>query len=202
MPWRPVIPAWARSSWGCRGKAMNGQVNIPPRYVTMSRMRQAPFLLSLFLMSIALIRAAEGDEFSVDLLARVDNQQQTVRGQEATAAPASGSTRPVLTAKSKSTLRIRWSIVYEGKTASIPDVTVHLVLDKENTIGQRVVPKPGPDVVYESALIMDFGPQAKGSADFVIEVPESGSYLLRLETIGAAKTHGHEHFAAMDLKVP
>jgi hypothetical protein len=163
-------------------------------------MRPALFLFSLIL-SIAITRAADGDLFSVELLARVDNQQQTVRG-DATAVSAGGSTRPVLTGKSKSTLRVRWTIVNEGKTASIPDVTVHFVLDKENTIGQREVPKPGPDVVYESALMMDFAPQAKSSADFVIEVPEPGSYLLRLETIGAAKTHGHEHVAAMDLRVP
>lgn len=163
-------------------------------------MRRALFLFSLIL-SIAIARAADGDLFSVELLARVDNQQQTVRG-DATAASSSGSTRPVLTGKSKSTLRIRWTIVNEGKTAGIPDVTVHFVLDKENAIGQRDVPKPGPDVVYESALMMDFAPQAKSSADFVIEVPDPGSYLLRLETIGAAKTHGHEHVAAMDLRVP
>ena len=167
----------------------------------MARMRRAPFLFSLILVSIAIMRAADGDPFSIELLARVDNQQQTVRG-DATTASARGSTRPVLTGKSKSTLRVRWTIVNEGKTASIPDVTVHFVLDKENTIGQREVPRPGPDVVYESALIMDFAPRARSSADFVIEVPEPGSYLLRLETIGAAKTLGHEHFAAMDLKVP
>ena len=163
-------------------------------------MRPALFLFSLIL-SIAITRAADSDLFRVELLARVDNQQQTVRG-DATAASASGSTRPVLTGKSKSTLRVRWTIVNEGKTASIPDVTVHFVLDKENAIGQRDVPKTGPDVVYESALMMDFAPQAKSSADFFIEVPEPGSYLLRLETIGAAKTHGHEHVAAMDLRVP
>jgi len=163
-------------------------------------MRPALFLSSLIL-SIAIIRAADGDPFSVELLARVDNQQQTVRG-DATAASAGGSARPVLTGKSKSTLRVRWTIVNEGKTANIPDVTVHFVLDKENAIGQRDVPKAGPDVVYESALMMDFAPQAKSSGDFVIEVPEPGSYLLRLETIGAAKAHGHEHVAAMDLRVP
>jgi hypothetical protein len=162
-------------------------------------MRRALFLCSLIL-SIAITRAADGDLFSVELQARVDNQQQTVRG-DGTAASSSGSTRPVLTGKSKSTLRVRWTIVNEGKTASIPDVTVHFVLDKENAIGQRDVPKPGPDVVYESALMMDFAPQAKSSGDFVIEVPEPGSYLLRLETIGAVKSHGHEHVAAMDLRV-
>src|SRR5437899_894926 len=109
----------------------------------MARMRRAPFLCSLILISIANPRAADGDLFSVELVARVDNQQQTVRGQTTVASP-SGFTRPVLTAKSKATLHVRWSIVNEGKTVSIPEVTVHFVLDKENTIGQRDVPKPGP----------------------------------------------------------
>jgi hypothetical protein len=167
----------------------------------MALMRLAPLLIALFLTSIATTRAADDDPFSMELVVRVDNQDQTVHG-EAASASAGGSTRPVLTAKSKSTLRVRWSIVNAGKTASIPDVTVHFFLDKEKTIGQREIPKPGPDVAYESALLMDFAPQASSSSDFVIEVPEPGSYLLRLETIGAAKTHGHEHFAAMDLKVP
>ena len=164
------------------------------------RTSRLPLLFSLILLSIAITRAAD-DDLSIELVARVDNQQQTVRG-DAIAGSATGTARPVLTGRSKSALRVRWTIVNEGKTAGIPDVTVHFVLDKENAIGQREVPKPGPDAVYESALIMDFAPQGKSSGDFVIEVPEPGSYLLRLETIGAAKTHGHEHVAAMDLKVP
>src|SRR5437764_15466013 len=127
----------------------------------MARMRRTPFLCSLILISIAITRAADGDLFSVELVARVDNEQQTVRGRAA--ASAGGLTRPVLTARSKATLRVRWSIVNEEKAKSIPDVTVHFVLDKENTIGQPEIPKPGPDVVYESALIMDFAPQATSS---------------------------------------
>jgi hypothetical protein len=80
-------------------------------------------------------------------------------------------------------------------------VTVHFFVDREDAIGQRDVPKPGADVVYESALTMDFAAHAKSSGDFVMEVPPVGNYLLRLETIGAARSHGHEHFAAIDLKV-
>ena len=43
--------------------------------------------------------------------------------------------------------------------------------------------------------------RARSSADFVIEVPPAGNYLLRLETIGSSSSHGHEDFAAIDLKV-
>ena len=33
------------------------------------------------------------------------------------------------------------------------------------------------------------------------KIPEPGNYLLRVETIGLAPKHPHEHFAAMDLVV-
>lgn len=156
--------------------------------------------LCLFVAAARSALCAGGDLFTMELSARVDSQQQTARGQPSSA-PATNAARPVLTAKSKAKLRIGWSVINQEKTGSIPDVTVHFFLDKEYAIGQREVPKPGSNVVYESALVMDFPAQAKSAADFLVEVPDAGNYLLRLETIGAAKTHGHEHFAAMDLKV-
>ena len=69
-------------------------------------------------------------------------------------------------------------------------MTVHFLLDRDQK-----------DAVYESALVMDFAAQAKSSADFVVAAPAPGNYVLRLETIGAARSHGHEHVAVMDVKV-
>ena len=90
-------------------------------------------------MSVAVIQAADEDPFRLELIARADNQQQTARNQ--TAAESGGAaTRPVLTARSKSTLRVRWSIVNEGKTANVPDVTIHLVLEMlEELVGQATL---------------------------------------------------------------
>lgn len=156
--------------------------------------------LCLFLVVARSALCAGDDLLTMELSARVDSRQQTARGQ-LSSAPATNSARPMLTAKSKAKLRIEWSITNQEKTGSIPDVTIHFFLDKEYPPGQREVSKPGANVVYESALVMDLAAQAKSAADFVVEVPDAGNYLLRLETIGAAKTHGHEHFAAMDLKV-
>src|SRR6202011_3341363 len=130
---------------------------------------------------------AADDPLSMELSARADAEQQIAHGQ---AASSVSSARPVLTAKSKTKIWIRWTIVNQEKTGTIPDVTVHFLLDGDQK-----------NAVYESALVMDFAPQAKSSADFVVEAPSAGTYVLRLETIGAARTHGHEHLAAMDLKV-
>src|SRR5262245_51328613 len=154
-------------------------------------------LLCLF-VAVARSALAADDPLTIELWARVDGQRQTARGQPWPA--PTNSARPMLTAKSKAKLRIGWSITNQEKTGSIPDLTIHFFLDRYAP-GQREVPKPGASVVYESALIMDFDAQAKSAADFVVEVPDAGNYVMRLDTIGAAKTHGHEHFVAMDLKV-
>jgi hypothetical protein len=137
----------------------------------------------------AAVATCADDLFTMELSARADTGQQTAHGQPVSS-PLSNPSRPVLTAKSKTKIRIRWMIVNQEKTGNIPDVTVHLLLDGDQK-----------NTVYESALVMDFAAQAKSSADFMVEAPAAGSYVLRLETIGAARTHGHEHIAAMDLKV-
>jgi hypothetical protein len=155
-------------------------------------------LIGPALLHVAALSGAD-DLLTLELSARAESRQQTARGQ-ASSLPA-GTARPVLTARSAERLRIRWSAANQDKTGNIPDVTVHFFLDRENAIGERVPPKPGADVVYESALVTDLAAQGTSSADFVVEAPQAGNYLLRLETIGAARTHGHEHFAAIDLKV-
>ena len=132
---------------------------------------------------------AAGDLFIMELSARADAQQQTAHGQ-AVSPTSNRSPRAVLATKSGSRIRIRWSIVNQEKTGVIPDVTVHLLLDNDQK-----------DAVYESALVMDFAAQAKSSGDFVVAAPAPGNYVLRLETIGAARSHGHEHVAVMDVKV-
>jgi hypothetical protein len=96
---------------------------------------------------------------------------------------------------------VRWSVVYQEKTGKLADITVHAFVEKETASGQTAPPKPAADAVYESALVMDFSPQGKSTADFVVEAPEPGTYLLRLETIGDAKIPRDECFAAIDVKV-
>lgn len=125
-------------------------------------------------------RAADRD-FSMELQARVSGRQDTVHA---------GAT---LTAKAGDSLVVQWSALNPIKGASIPDVTLHVSLDRN--------PKNGSDSVYESALVMDFDPGSKSSADLLIQAPAAGNYLLRVETIGAAKKLEREYSASMDVKV-
>src|SRR5712691_3639898 len=144
--------------------------------------------------------SAADDPFTIELSVRADSQQQPARGRS-TSATGSNPALPIMTVKPKTGLRVRWSVVNQEKMGTVQDVTVHFFLETEDSIGQPGAPKPGPDAVYESAVMMDFAAQAKSSGDFVIEAPPPGNYLLRIETMGAAKARRDDYFAAMDVKV-
>jgi hypothetical protein len=147
--------------------------------------------LSTNIAGIARISGAT-DLLEMELSARADAQQRAVHDQPGTSpsSPSGTTPRPSLTAKANGKLRIQWSATNGDKTARLVDVTLHLVLDK-----------PGSEAIYESALVVDLT-QTKTTGDVLVQVPQqTGDYRLRLETIGAAKVHGHEHVAAMDVKV-
>ena len=157
------------------------------------------FLLFSWLLVVSITAiGAENPPFVIELAARVDAQQRTASGQTA-ATGETKATSAMLTAKSKATLHVRWSIENQDETRTFADVTIHCVLEKEGRIGQGETAQPS-GMVYESALLMDFAPRAMSTAEFAIEVPEPGRYLLRVETIGVAKQGDHEYFAVLDLK--
>ena len=141
---------------------------------------------------------AAGQPFSIEVSVRADAQQQQTQRGCSSSAPGR---RPVVTARAGTKLHVRWSVLYQEKTGKIADVTVHAFVGREPVPGQTTAQKPGADVVYESALVMDFGPQGRSTGDFVIEAPDAGNYVLRVETLGDGKTPRDECFAAMDLKV-
>jgi hypothetical protein len=149
-------------------------------------------------LAATLAGSAGPDDLSARLDARSGNQEQSIAGQAATAPPG---TRPVLNVKAGAPIRVKWSVTNGDKPGVLHDVTVHCFLAREEAPGQREAPKLGTNAVYESALMMDFAAKARSTADFSLQAPSPGIYLLRVETIGAAKEHGHEHYAAMDIKV-
>jgi hypothetical protein len=77
---------------------------------------------------------------------------------------------------------------------------LHVFLDRGDA--RAASPKPGPKALYESALIQDFEAGAKSSGDFRMPIMEPGTYLVRVETIGAAKKLGKEVAAVMQVSVP
>ncbi len=151
--------------------------------------RAAGGIAALLVSSVCSVSA---EDFTLRLQARCGRQQQTATG---------ATPRPLLAAKAGLPIRVQWFAQNGDKPGVIHDVTLHCFMTREQAAGQAEAPKPGPDAVYESALTMDFKPKAHSSADFVVQSPGPGIYVLRIETLGAAKEHGHEHSAAMDVKI-
>jgi hypothetical protein len=136
---------------------------------------------------------AGASDFSINLKVQSGGREQTaISGQPA--AP------PTFTVKAKEVVWVQWSVASGATGAPISDITVHVFMDRGDARG--AAPKPGPKALYESALIQDFEPGVKSSGEFRMPMPEAGSYLVRVETIGAAKKLGKEVAAAMQVLVP
>jgi hypothetical protein len=141
---------------------------------------------SIALLAVCLSCSAAEKDFTVELEARTAGHQDTVRASDR----RNGAT---LALKTGDSLNVQWSVLNPDKGGSIPDVTLHLSLNRNA--------KSDADTIYESAFVMDFEPGSKGSAELLIQVPSAGSYVLKIETIGAATKLGREYSATIDVKV-
>jgi hypothetical protein len=108
---------------------------------------------------------------------------------------------PMLTAKAGAALAAEWSITIPRDSTPLPGATVHVFLDRENSVGSAASPKPGKNALYESALIIDLGPGANTSGEFHMVAPERGNYLLRAELVAGGVKTGREIFAALRVVV-
>ncbi len=96
---------------------------------------------------------------------------------------------------------LQWNVTNTGDKL-LKDVVIHFFVVKEEKVGQSAVPKLDRDVTVEGALTMDFKPKSKQSGEITFRIEARGSYLLRVESIGAASgIDGHEDFTALDLVV-
>jgi hypothetical protein len=93
---------------------------------------------------------------------------------------------------------VQWSAVNGVRNLTLSDVTLHVFMDRAS--GSANV-KPSAKALYESAVIVDFEPGAKSIGEFRMPMPEAGKYLVRVETIGAAKKVGREVVAEMRVSV-
>jgi hypothetical protein len=121
-------------------------------------------------------------------------------GREHTAISGQSGAPPTITAKAKEVVWVQWSAANGATGAPLSDITLHVFLDRGDA--RAAAPKPGPKALYESALIQDFEPGVKSSGEFRMPMPEAGTYLVRVETIGAAKKLGKEVAAVMQVSVP
>jgi hypothetical protein len=109
--------------------------------------------------------------------------------------------RPVLKVKAGKPIKIQWMFtnVYPHKT--LENVVVHFYIAKEAKAGQEATPDLSVEanVVFESAIEMDFKPGAKAGARNTLKIDKPGTYLVRIES--RQTNSDHEHFAAVDLVV-
>jgi hypothetical protein len=162
-------------------------------------------MLRLFLALAALgglltSSGAAAEPFTIDLTVRSGKASETAHAESA-APLAKTKDRGVIEVKAGERISVKWTMTYAEKD-KLKDITVHFFVVQEEKLGQKAIPKLNKDVTAESALSMDFakGDKAEGELNFTID--KAGSYLLRLETIGAlAGGADHETFAALDVKV-
>jgi hypothetical protein len=146
-------------------------------------------------------RGAQAQEFAIDLEARAGKVSKTAHA-EVAAPGVKPKERGILAVTAGDKITVQWTLRNADAKATFKDVLVHFVAVGEAKAGQPAMPKLDKDVAVESALTMDFKPKdaTKGELSFTLDQP--GSYLLRLETIGAAAgPQGHEYFAALDVVV-
>ena len=136
---------------------------------------------------------AGANDFTINLKVQSGGREQTaISGQ-----PAAPS---VISAKVKEVVSVQWSVANGAMGTALSDITLHVFVDRGDA--RAAAPKPGPKALYESALIQDFEPGVKSSGEFRMPMPEAGTYLVRVETIGAAKKLGKEAAAVMQVSVP
>lgn len=118
-------------------------------------------------------------------------------------APASGrkQSRSVIELERDKAVILRWHAENKHKSDTYEDVLMHFFVVEEKRVGQSDVPKLSAGVIYEGALTSDFRPHDATDWQATFKIANAGNYLLRVETIGMAAKHGHEHFAAIDLVV-
>jgi hypothetical protein len=121
-------------------------------------------------------------------------------GREQTAISGPSAAPSMFTAKAKEVVWVQWTAMNGATGTALSDITLHVFMDRGDA--RAAAPKPGPKALYESALIQDFEAGVKSSGEFRMGMPEAGTYVVRVETIGAAKKLGKEVAAVMQVSVP
>ena len=157
-------------------------------------------LVAVFLVLLASIPplGAADDAFVIELSARADGAQRPFVSRSAGSATQKRLTVPALPRRK---LAIKWSVATASGAKAVPDVTVHVFLERASAAGPANAPKASPNALYDSAVGVDFVAGSRSAGQISIELPDAGDYVLRVETIGAAPKVGREQAAAIDLEV-
>lgn len=145
--------------------------------------------------------AAWANHFTIDVKVQAGKEGKTAHAETA-GFGVKPKARGIIELKKGQRVTVKWVLQSAAARGKVEDVLVHFFVVQEEKAGQRAVPKLTQDVTVETALTMDFKPKDKAESELSFQIDKPGVYLLRLETIGAAKGEdAHEHFAALDLVV-
>lgn len=158
---------------------------------------------SVFCAMILILTAsnrARADHFTIDLEVKAPKANKTVHA-ETLGLGIKTKPRPVLEIQAGDKVAIKWTLTSAAKDV-IKDVQIQFYAVKIPKPGD---PPPSPrdfdkDALVQTALTMDFKPKDKTEGELSLAVDKPGTYLLRLETKGAAvMPDDHEHFATLDI---
>jgi hypothetical protein len=144
---------------------------------------------------------AVGSDFELRLSVKSEGREILTKRTDESPGRGRKESRPIAEIEHDKTVVLTWHAESKEKSDTYEDVLMHFFVVEEKKIGQAEVPKLSTGVVYEGALTMDFRPRDATDWRATFKVPDPGTYLVRVETIGMAAKHGHEHFAAIDLVV-
>lgn len=109
--------------------------------------------------------------------------------------------RQTVTAAVGEELHLEWRLRSEFPHGTMKQVGIRLFAAEEPKLGQKELPRATVPRVFDNSFTADFLPQHSAQGHFYFRVPQPGNYLIRLQSENTAAEHGHEHFAAVDLKV-
>ena len=164
-------------------------------------MRQ--FLWCALALLAALPAAVRADDFEIAISVAMGDKTLESKETQASALTEPMPERPVFRAAAGERLQVAWRATNTSRAAELADVLVHFFVVEQEQAGQAKVPPLGAEanVRHEGALSMDFKPSEKAAGRFSLTIDKPGAYLVRVETVGTAESHGHEHYTAMDLIV-
>jgi hypothetical protein len=164
----------------------------------MLRLSAIAALALFFMLETA---AAPASDFEIRLTIKSEGHETRTERTDESPSRSRRQPRPVMEIGRNAPITFHWHAENTGKIETYEDVLMHFFVVEERQAGQSEVPKLSSGVVYEGALTSDFRPHDKADWHLTFKIADPGNYLVRVETIGMAPKHPHEHFAAMDLVV-
>jgi hypothetical protein len=155
----------------------------------------------LAMISIALaclIADARASDMAISIEVKTPRQRVTSAATEEQPSSKKPATRPICSVRPNQEFVVSWKVSNTAKRNAFKDVMIHCVIVTEKQPGQITMP-PLKDPVQESALTMDFKPGSTATGKFSLALDEPGAYLLRVESRNMVDSHGHDHYAALDL---